>query len=173
VPEGEDLIYYRSGKSAEVSVVGSSEGLVLKVNNNAWQGGTQGLYLETRLGMLPLLLEGSSERALVMGLGTGNTLFGLLTAGAKEVDCVEIIPEVLTAQTAFHQFESRTPEGGTLRIIQGDARVILRFMEEPYDLILGDLYFPWQSEAGAKALQTTVSSSSGCLFTSFGGRISE
>lgn len=147
-PAGENLVFYRSGRSAEVAVVDRREGMVLKVNNRTWQGGTGGDYLETRLGLLPVLLKGGSDRALAMGLGTGNTLNGLLMAGAKDVDCVELIPEVVTASTAFHRFEAKTPGDGWLRIITGDARVFLHYTEDLYDLILGDLYFPWQSEAG-------------------------
>jgi spermidine synthase len=148
VPEGEDRIFYRSGKMGEVAVVQGPEGLILKVNNTSGLGGTGGEYLETRLGMMPFLLARGSERALVMGLGTGNTLNGLLNAGAKDVDCVEIIPEVVTASTAFHTFDPRTLTGGRLRIIFNDARTYLRCVDDRYDLIVGDLYFPWQAEAG-------------------------
>lgn len=148
LPEGEDRIFYRSGKMAEVSVVQGPEGMILKVNNTSGLGGTGGAYLETRLGMMPFLLAGGSERALLMGLGTGNTLHGLLTAGARDVDCVEIIPEVVTASTAFHRFDSQTLTGGRLRIIFNDARTYLKCANERYDLIVGDLYFPWQAEAG-------------------------
>jgi len=148
-PEGENLIFYASDKIGEVAVVERSDGYVLKVNNTSGLGGTDGEFMETRLGMLPYLLSGGAEKTLVMGLGTGNTLFGLLAAGAKDVDCVELIGGVVEAsRRCFYEFEPTTIVGGRLRIIFGDARIYLRKERDKFDLILGDLYFPWQSEAG-------------------------
>lgn len=163
-PEGEVRLFYMSDRVAEIAVVETGEGRILKVNGKM-QGGTGGEFLETRLGMIPLLLKGASERALVMGLGTGNTLAGLLFAGAKDVDCVELSEGVVTAaKKCFHAFEVQTLNGGRLRFIMNtDARYFLQIIDDApdpesgealfpfpreYDLIIGDLYFPWQAEAG-------------------------
>jgi spermidine synthase len=146
--EGEKLVFYASDRLAEVAVVDRGDGRVLKLNSTSWQGGTQGELLEARLGLLPILIRGGSTKALVMGLGTGNTLYGLLQGGAMNVDCVEIIPAVARASQFFHRFSQETLVGGRFRPIVGDARIFLRCIDETYDLILGDLYFPWQSEAG-------------------------
>ncbi len=146
--EKENLVFYTSDKIAEVAVVERPDGLVLKLNNTSGLGGTAGSYLETRIGMLPLILKGGSETALVMGLGTGNTLYGLLASGAKDVDCVELIPGVARASECFHPFSRDTLTGGNLRIFLDDARVFLRYIDRKYDLVIGDLYFPWQAETG-------------------------
>ena len=130
-------------------MVARDDGLVLKVNNTSGLGGTSADYLETRLGMLPVILNGGAEKTLVMGLGTGNTLFGVLTAGARDIDCVEILSSVMYGATPlFHTFMPETLVGGRLRLIEGDARVFLTRVPDRYDLVVGDLFFPWQSETG-------------------------
>lgn len=151
----EKLEFYTSDRIAEVAVVSNESGRILKVNNTSGLGGTGGEFLETRLGLFPTILKGHSERALVMGLGTGNTLQGVLHGDTKDVDCAEMIEGVgWAALTQFHRFAVQTPGEGFLRFFYDDVRVLLRStdpeagLHPDYDLIVGDLYFPWQSEAG-------------------------
>ncbi len=147
----EELVFYEKDVMADVSVVRRPDGLILKVNNTAGLGGTAGEYLETRIGMLPsLLLPEEPEETLCLGLGTGNTLMGLVNAGAGKCYCVELVESVIHAAAhSFHNFPEESPhESRRPTLVHGDARIFLAAVEQKYDLIVGDLFFPWQSEAG-------------------------
>ena len=133
---------------ANVAVVKGPRGLVMKVNNTAGLGGTAGAFLETRLGLFPPLLQGKAKSGLCLGLGTGNTLMGLIRAGVETVDCVEIVPGVLLAAHLFHDFAREKPPICALSFNPMDARVFLSAESKTYDVIVGDLYFPWEAGAG-------------------------
>ena len=90
----EELLFYSEDAVANVAVVKRPDGRILKVNNTAGLGGTAGELLETRLGLFPGLLHEKPESGLCLGLGTGNTLIGLIGSGVSSVDCVEIVPGV-------------------------------------------------------------------------------
>lgn len=146
----EELVFYEKDVMADVAVVQRPDGLILKVNNTAGLGGTSGEYLETRLGMLPtLLLPEEPQSTLCLGMGTGNTLMGLVQAGAGKVICVELVESVIHAAHTFHNFTEESPDPERRPIlVHGDARVFLAAVDAEFDLIVGDLFFPWQSEAG-------------------------
>jgi spermidine synthase len=142
------LLFYCEDAVANVAVVERPDGLILKVNNTSGLGGTAGEMLESRLGLFPGLLHEQPESGLCLGLGTGSTLIGLIGSGMRTVDCVEIVPGVMKASHFFHDFEQEVPADCKVGMYQLDARIFLAAESKTYDVIVGDLYFPWQSGAG-------------------------
>ena len=149
---GTELLAYGEGESANVAVVQMPGGdRLLKVNNHFALGGTGVGRVEGMQAIVPAILSGSVQKALVLGVGAGVTVGTLRELGVAQVDAVELLPQVVRS-LAF--FEGRN--GGLLRqlgrgvdVITADARTFVRSAPaESYDLIIGDLYFPWLAEAG-------------------------
>lgn len=149
VGKGEELVAWKEGTTATVAVVKDSSGrLRLKLNNTYSLGGGEGRLIEARQGHIPaLLFPGTIREALVIGLGTGNTARALSRHPLTRMTVVEIVPGVIEMAPLF------APPGETpltqdkVQIVHGDGRDILLRSGITYDLVLGDLFFPWQAGA--------------------------
>lgn len=148
--EGDEILTYREGAAANVLVVraagDSRPGLIL--NRTARQGGgSTGERVERRQGVLPALIHPAPLRALVLGVGTGATVEGLLGAGARSVDAVEIVPEVLDELGHFAASQGDLRIHPNVSLLSDDAVAFTARARTKYDLVVGDLYFPWTEGA--------------------------
>lgn len=124
--------------------------LALRENLHYVHGDTAGsLERELRQGHLPLLLHPAPRRTLFLGLGTG------LTAGAalghpevERVAAVELIPEVVEAAELFSEANNNLLADRRTEVHIDDARHWLLASDERFDVIVSDLFVPWQSQAG-------------------------
>ncbi|MBI1851355.1 MAG: fused MFS/spermidine synthase [Planctomycetes bacterium] len=147
---GETLVDYREGPDANVAVVRSVDGSMrLRTNFTFSQGGGEGLLIERRQALLPVLLHPSAKRALVLGLGTGNTAGALSRFPDLQVDVVEILPSVVELSRRFAATNFRVHDDPRVRIRVDDAVSFVRFTKERYDLVIGDLFHPGERGAGA------------------------
>jgi spermidine synthase len=150
---GERLIDYREDPAATVSVVetgGAARERRLKVNNTYSLGGGRGVFTERRQGHLPMLLHPSPRRVLVLGVGTGNTLGAVALHRPQRLVAVELVPGVLElAKKHFAATNYRVLESPRARVITADALRVARATPEKYDVVVGDLFHPWQAGAGA------------------------
>ncbi len=150
---GAELLAYGEGVLANVAVVASADGSkVLKVNNHLSLGGTGFNKIDAVQALLPSIMIESPERALVLGIGAGTTLGALANLQVPHIDAVEIEPLVNRSLDFFEADNGgvlAAVESGQVTLHENDARTFVQGFEgDPYDLILGDLFFPWQSEAG-------------------------
>lgn len=104
---------------------------------------------EFKLAHIPLLLHERPEETLFLGLGTG------LTAGAaiphedvKSVVAVELIPEVVEAAAALAEHNNGVTSHAKADICVDDARHYLLTTNRRFDVIVADLFVPWESETG-------------------------
>ena len=106
------------------------------------------------LGVLPYLLADSPERALVIGLGGGNTLRALVDTPLPEIEVVELEPRVALAQAALYRGRVSPLEDPRVRLILDDGRHHLTrtASDQGYDLIASQPSHPWR--AGAANLFT-------------------
>lgn len=152
-PAGAEIVSYEEGPAAAVAVLREPSGaLRLEVNGTYSQGGGDGLVLERRQGFLSALLAGGPvRRALVIGVGTGHTLSGLLMApGVEAVEAVEILPEIAAALPLFAATNRGAAEDARVRLVLDDGRRVARERAgAELDLVVGDLFFPWEAGAGA------------------------
>jgi spermidine synthase len=147
---GDLVIHHVEDHAATVSVLVHSDGRkVLAVNNQLALGGSGDSRVEQVQGLLPTLLHPAPRRALTLGVGAGLTVAALRDAGCAEVDAVELLPSVVDALPLFAA-ENRGISGDPrVRIHSGDARSFVRAAEaESFDLVVGDLFFPWEAGAG-------------------------
>ncbi len=108
------------------------------------------------LGILPYLFAEAPERALVIGLGGGNTLRALVDTPLPAIEVVELEPRVVEAQAALYRGRANPLEDQRVRLILEDGRHHLTraASEGParYDVIASQPSHPWR--AGAANLFT-------------------
>jgi spermidine synthase len=150
---GERLIDYREDPAATVSVVesgGHARERKLKVNNTYSLGGGRGAFTERRQGHLPMLLHPSPQRVLVLGVGTANTLGAVSLHRPTRLLAVDLVPGVLElAKKHFGATNYRVLENSQVEVISADALRIARATPEKYDVVVADLFHPWQAGVGS------------------------
>ncbi len=105
---------------------------------------------ERNQGHMALLLHPRPRRALFLGLATGITASAVLDhQQVASTDVVELVPEVVLASRMFAAHNGRLHDDGRVRVHVDDARHYLRVYDGPgYDVIVSDLFVPWQSRTG-------------------------
>jgi spermidine synthase len=102
---------------------------------------------------IPALWAGSRDRVLVIGLGTGVTVGSLaLYNDVRQLDVAEISPAAIRFLPLFAEFTGAVDRDPRLRILPGDATLVVRRACEPWDLIVSEPSNPWTS--GADSLFT-------------------
>ena len=100
------------------------------------------------LGILPWLVADRSERALIVGLGGGNTLRSLLQVGVPSVEVVELEAGVVEAVAVLHRGRENPVEDPrvTLHVADGRNQLLLSQLSgaPPYDLIASQPSHPWR-----------------------------
>lgn len=104
---------------------------------------------EHRQAHIPLLIHRRPRSVLFLGLGTG------LTAGpavkypnVEKVDVVELIPEVVRAARFFDRYNFGVVDHAKTTIHRDDATHFLTRSHSKYDVIVSDLFVPWESRTG-------------------------
>ena len=108
------------------------------------------------LGITPYLFAEAPVRALVIGLGGGNTLRALVDTKLPVIEVVELEPEVVEAQATLYRGRANPLEDPRVRLILDDGRHhLLRAASDAgsrYDVIASQPSHPWR--AGAANLFT-------------------
>jgi len=102
------------------------------------------LRLQRLLGLIPALLHGDVERALVIGLGTGMTAGALLELDTLEtLDVYEISSAVRDVAPAFAAWNGGVTRAARTHMAIVDGRHALARSDERWDLITADPIHPW------------------------------
>lgn len=131
-----DLIYYKEGTTATVSVaeVTRNKDRLLLVNSIIITG--KGLTTKL-MAHLPMLLHPHPEKALVICFGMGTT-FRSLAAHDIEVHGVELVPEEIETFPLFYKDTAEILKDPRNRIEINDGRNHLLLTHEKYDIITVD-----------------------------------
>lgn len=145
------MLYYHDGVAALISVYKEGGQKLLATDNLSVQGGDPASPTKNpkRLGYLPRLLHPKADLGLVLqiGLGTGINL-SALAEGAAETEVVEIIPELPETARFFRENNNDVLLDPKVHLIIDDGRHHIRTSTRPYDLIVGDLFFPENAGTG-------------------------
>lgn len=133
-----------------IDVVREDSGALRMRQNLHYQyASTDDLDRVRRQAHIPLLAHGSPKRVAILGLATG------ITAGAalehpevEQITVVELIPEVVEAARYFAESNGGLHLDPRVRIVDNDARSYLYASRSQYDVIIGDLFVPWESHTG-------------------------
>lgn len=104
---------------------------------------------EYRQAHIPILLHDSPDEVLFLGLGTGLTAGGAIPhSDVENIVAVELIPEVVDAVRMLSKHNYNVVDDPKVDIQIDDARHYLLANERAFDIIISDLFVPWESETG-------------------------
>lgn len=134
-----------------IDIVRTAPAGTFKVRQNLHYrfGETVGSSRESRQAIIPLLLHERPRETLFLGLGMG------LTAGTavpqpevERIVAVELIAEVVEAARELRDFNHNVVDDPKVEVVVDDARHYLLATERSFDVIVSDLFVPWESESG-------------------------
>ncbi len=151
--ESHDVIFQREDASGvvEVFVDRTTGERTLFTSRLRQEGGSRAedLRVQRLQGYLPILLHPSPKRTLVIGLGTGIAAGAYLRKEIEEVTIVEISEGIIEATALFDQESGGILSHPKTRIVKQDGRNFMKLSRQPYDLIIQELFFPYQSGVGS------------------------
>lgn len=150
ISPGGRLLRYQDGVMAAVSVIEDADGVrVLRINNRQQEGSSVTQRVDGRQALIPLLLHAAPTRVLFLGLGTGTTAATAAIDRTRQVEAVELLPEVIAASRLFARPAVAAAPDGVPVMIAGDARRHVRTSLTTYDVIVADNFHPARSGSGA------------------------
>ncbi|MBI3195672.1 MAG: hypothetical protein HYZ34_14575, partial [Ignavibacteriae bacterium] len=147
------IYYYKEGTTATVAVTKSityshGEQKVLVINGKGDASSKGDMPTQVLLAQFPAMLHPKPETTLVIGLGSGATAGTLLSHPIKQLDCVEISPEVVEAMEFFSEVNHRPNEDPRFRLYIEDALAFLNLTRKNYDIIVSEPSNPWIAGIG-------------------------
>ena len=140
----DQLLFYRDGPGATVSVTRDGDNIALRVNGKV-DASTDPADMPTQLmlGHLPLLLHPDPRAVLVIGLGGGTTAGAVARHPIERLDVVEIEAAVIEASRFFTRENGDVLKDSRLRMAIADGRNYLLTTPERYDMIISEPSNPW------------------------------
>lgn len=148
---GEQLVRHWNSSYGWIDVVRDKKTGSFRVLQNLHYrfGGTTQKAPQHRMGHVPLLLHEHPKDVLFLGLGTGLTASGALPhPEVEDVVVVELIPEDVEAARLLAEHNSGVVEHPKVKVHVDDARHYLLATDRRFDVIISDLFVPWESETG-------------------------
>ena len=150
--EREQVVHRWNSAYGWIDVVRVPSSGVLKIRQNLHYrfGATgPGASREYRQARLPLLLHPDPRRVAFLGLGTGLTAAGAVPhEKVRKITIIELIPEVVDAARLLKDHNFGIVDDPRVTVTVDDARHALRTASEQFDVIISDLFVPWESETG-------------------------
>ncbi len=151
--ESHDVIYQREDASGVVEVFADRQTgeRTLFTSRLRQEGGSrqEDIRVQRLQGYLPILLHPNPKRTLVVGLGTGIAAGSYLRKEVEEVTIVEISEGIIEAAELFEQESGEILSHPKTRIVKQDGRNFMKLSRHHYDLIIQELFFPYQSGVGS------------------------
>lgn len=143
----DDLLYYREGVNAVISVRRARDGSWTSYQANGKWEGTVGEAAPnwSLLGHIPLLLADAPRSALLVGLGTGVTLGAMNQYPLERIDVVELEPAVVEAAAYFEEANRGALSDPRVAVHRVDGRTFLSAAGDRYDVIVSGVSDPWIS----------------------------
>jgi len=145
------LLALEVGREGVVAVTESDQrGRRIVMNNTYTLGGSRAKLNQERQAHLPLLLHGNARSVATLGVATGSTVGGvILHPNVERVDAIELSPLVVKfAQEHFGEFNRDVFNDPRVHVIEDDARWVVAQQTAAYDVVIGDLFMPWETGAG-------------------------
>jgi spermidine synthase len=146
---GEAVTEYWQSAYGVTAVVQRGKRLTLKMDNYYALGGTGALTYEQTQADIPLVIHPAPRSVFFLGLGTGITAGAALLHPIERLTAVELVPEVIEASRKhFKPYINDLFDDPRAEILAGDGRAFLRASDARHDVIVSDLFIPWQAGAG-------------------------
>lgn len=146
----ETLVAVRDGAAATVTVVQRDRALTLRVNRTYILGGTASIDAERDQVLLPMLLHPDPRRVFLLGMGTGITAGAALAFDVDDVVVCELIDDVVVlAREHFAPWTAGLFDDARATVVADDGRSCLQRSDRRYDVMVSDLFVPWQAGTGS------------------------
>lgn len=150
---GERLLRYfeREGGSVAVTTIPSRSGPIryLRLNDIFILGTTRGADVHRSQGRLGLHLHQEPRHVAFIGLATGMSVSAIKEFPSVEhVVAMELVPGVYEAAREFSAANLGILEDPRVEVLVADGRNHLYGTADTFDVIVGDLFFPWQAGTG-------------------------
>ena len=139
----EQVLFYRDGIGATVSVHQGKDERSLRVNGKADASTGADMATQVMIGHLPALLHPEPKTVLVIGLGSGVTVGALTQYELDRIDVVEIEPAVAQAASFFASESRHALADPRVKLVVADGRNFLDTTSARYDLIVSEPSNPW------------------------------
>ena len=104
---------------------------------------------ERRQARLLMLLHPDPQDVLFLGMGTGVTAAGAVHHQETErIEIVELIADVTAAARELGRRNDHVLDNDRVHVTTDDARHFLLGTDQRFDVIVSDLFVPWESETG-------------------------
>jgi spermidine synthase len=118
------------------------------LSNGKFEGNNSGeVGAQIRFALVPALFTSHFDRALVIGLGTGNTLRTVSQFPFKAIDAIELAPHIVEAARLFFENENQLvfDRDPRVHLTVADGRNHLLLTRQTYDLITIEITSIWIS----------------------------
>lgn len=157
-PNNVEVLYYKDGKTASVSVLKykSSDIISLATNGKVDASAPKDqsdltsdsgdMPTQIFLGALPLAYHSNPERVAIIGFGSGITTHTILSSELpKQVFTIEIEPAVIEGAKEFNTWNHLAYEDPRNNIIIEDAKAFFATQSKPLDVVISEPSNPWVS----------------------------
>lgn len=145
----EHLVEVQEGSHATVTVVESGGDRAIRVNSYYTLGSSRNLHLEQNQSVMPLLTHSTPESVFYLGMGTGITAGAALPFNPGRVVVCELLPEVVDlAEKHFDRWLYGLFDDPRVTVYAEDGRNCLSRSRATYDVIISDLFTPWEQGTG-------------------------
>ncbi len=139
-----ELVWVHEGIAGTVAVRRDAGSLILSIDGKVDASDAGGdLLTEKLLAHLPLLLAPQADRVCLIGLASGVTAGAALTHSIRQLDVVEVSPDVIRASHDFDRVNRRPLEDRRTTLIVNDGRNHLALTSSRYDVIISEPSNPW------------------------------
>ncbi|PPS45140.1 fused MFS/spermidine synthase [Chroococcidiopsis sp. TS-821] len=144
------IVEIQEGSHATVAVVDvSGGGRAIRVNTYYTLGSSRNLHLEQNQTVIPMMTHPRPESVFYLGMGTGITAGASLAFPVKRVVVCELLPEVVSlAESHFTSWTRGLFDDERVTIYAEDGRNCLSRSRDRYDVIISDLFTPWERGTG-------------------------
>jgi spermidine synthase len=145
------ILFYEDAADATVSVetLASQPGeLTLRINGKPDASSEGDLSTQYLLAHLPMLARPKSKDIFVLGMGSGITGGALLGHPIERLTIAENCGPVIRAARLFADSNRGVLTDKRVRILQEDARTVLKLDPQKYDVIISEPSNPWVAGVG-------------------------
>jgi spermidine synthase len=146
---GSDLLFYKDGLSATVSVHRLGASVTLRVNGKADASNSGDMHTQLMSGHIPLLHHPAPKTVLVIGLGSGVTVGAVAQYPVAHIDAVEIEPAVAEAARFFQTENRGVLNDKRVHLAITDGRNFVQNADRAYDVIISEPSNPWIGGIGS------------------------